>query len=96
MKKKLKIESNDIEREFDVADGTDLAEDPDIAEEIVHGSRYNFPEIVSVSSGPHITAKNSTSSIMLDVIIALTPAYVWGVLVFGMRSLILGIISVAS
>jgi len=33
---------------------------------------------------------------MLDVVIALIPAYVWGVLVFGLRAAVLGAISVAS
>ncbi|MBR0303259.1 MAG: RnfABCDGE type electron transport complex subunit D [Clostridia bacterium] len=67
-----------------------------MAEEIKHGSRYNFPAHLSVSSGPHVKESNSVRSIMLDVIIALMPAYIWGILVFGTRALALGIISVAS
>ncbi|MBR6918457.1 MAG: RnfABCDGE type electron transport complex subunit D [Clostridia bacterium] len=60
------------------------------------GRRYEFPKLFKVSAGPHIKSSISTTSIMLDVVIALLPAFVWGILVFGMRSLALGAISVAS
>ena len=40
-----------------------------------------------VSSSPHIHSKNSTRRIMLDVIIALLPAVVMGVVIFGIRAL---------
>ena len=41
-----------------------------------------------VSSAPHIRTKKDTPSIMLDVIIALLPALVAGVVIFGIRSLL--------
>lgn len=41
-----------------------------------------------VSSAPHIRAKKDTPSIMLDVIIALLPALVAGVVIFGIRALL--------
>ena len=42
--------------------------------------------VISVS--PHIKSKSSTSRIMLDVIIALIPALIASVIVFGLRSLL--------
>ena len=50
--------------------------------------------IVSVS--PHYHSKNSTTRIMLDVIIALIPALIASCLIFGMRSLMVVAISVAA
>ena len=41
-----------------------------------------------VSSAPHIRAKKDTPSIMLDVIIALLPTLVAGVVIFGIRALL--------
>ena len=41
-----------------------------------------------VSSSPHIHSKNETPRIMLDVIIALLPAVVASVVIFGIRSLL--------
>ena len=49
--------------------------------------------IVGVS--PHIRSKNSTQRIMLDVIIALCPALIASVVIFGIRALLLTVISVA-
>ena len=39
------------------------------------------------SSSPHIRSKDNTRSIMLDVIIALLPALVMSIYVFGVRAL---------
>ena len=55
-----------------------------------------FPDLLSVSAGPHIKHPVSTASIMLDVVIALMPALIWGILVFGARAGVLTLISVAS
>ena len=41
-----------------------------------------------VSSAPHIRTKKDTPAVMLDVIIALLPALVAGVVIFGIRSLL--------
>ncbi len=49
-----------------------------------------------VSSTPHIRSKETISTVMLDVVIALIPAAVMGVVYFGMRALALMVISVVS
>ncbi|MEG0875763.1 MAG: RnfABCDGE type electron transport complex subunit D [Oscillospiraceae bacterium] len=48
------------------------------------------------ASSPHIRDKASTQKIMLDVLIALLPALVAGTLIFGLRSLLVASVSVAS
>ncbi len=52
-------------------------------------------ELFSLSSSPHIKSKNTTSVVMRDVLIALTPAFVWSVVVFGYKALLLTALSVA-
>jgi len=54
------------------------------------------PELLTVSPSPHIKAAENTSTIMLDVIIALLPAFAWGIYSFGIRALVIGLISVVS
>lgn len=49
-----------------------------------------------ISSSPHFHSKNSTSSIMWNVSLALAPASLWGVYVFGLRALAVLIISILS
>jgi len=49
-----------------------------------------------VSVCPHISSPRTTSSIMLDVIIALLPATVAGTVIFGIRSLFVVLVSVAA
>lgn len=56
----------------------------------------NIKKLNSVSSSPHIRSKNTTQLIMLDVIIALIPALVAAVYVFGMRALSLTLVTVAA
>ena len=41
-----------------------------------------------VSSSPHIKTKNDTPRIMLDVIIALLPTFIAGVIIYGIRALL--------
>ena len=48
----------------------------------------------SPSAAPHIRHEDTTRSIMLDVCIALSPALIWGIYVFGLRALILTLTSV--
>ena len=48
------------------------------------------------SSSPHIRSNEDTRSIMLDVIIALMPALIMGVDVFGWRTFTATLVSVAS
>lgn len=50
---------------------------------------------LTVSSSPHIHGPNRTWRLMLDVIIALMPALVWAVLMFGFRALTVAAVSVA-
>lgn len=50
--------------------------------------------ILSVS--PHLRGKTTTTTIMLDVVIALIPALVMSVVVFGLRALLLVAVCVAS
>ena len=41
------------------------------------------------TSNPHIRGSETTRSIMLDVIIAMLPALIWGIFKFGLEALIL-------
>ena len=43
---------------------------------------------LTVSSSPHLHAKTNTASIMWSVSLALAPATIWGIYVFGLRSLL--------
>lgn len=49
-----------------------------------------------VSSSPHVRTKETTKSVMTDVLIALVPAFLCGIVYFGMRSLYLVAITVIS
>lgn len=49
-----------------------------------------------VSATPHVRSKESIQSIMRDVLIALAPATVAGIYFFGIRALLLVVISIAS
>lgn len=50
---------------------------------------------LKISSSPHVRHEDSTRSIMLDVIIALCPALIWGAYIFGLRALTVTAVSVA-
>lgn len=52
-------------------------------------------EKLILSSSPHIRNKVNTQSIMLDVILAMVPAFAVGVWVFGMRAILLTAVCVA-
>lgn len=54
------------------------------------------PELLTVSPSPHIRMADTTRSIMLDVCIALLPALIWGVYVFGARALTVTLIAIVS
>ena len=49
---------------------------------------------LKISSSPHIRHKDTTQRIMLDVIIALLPAVISSVIIFGYRSLLVIALSV--
>ena len=53
-------------------------------------------EKLIVSTSPHIRTKISTTHIMGDVLIALTPAAIAGVVLFGLRALLVIAVTVAS
>ena len=49
-----------------------------------------------VSSSPHIHSPDSTQGIMLDVIIALMPATIYGIIIYGYRAAIILAVSIIS
>ncbi len=51
---------------------------------------------LNVSAAPHIRSKDTTSKIMLDVLIALVPALIAAVILFGFRAIVLTAISAAA
>ncbi|MBQ3195717.1 MAG: RnfABCDGE type electron transport complex subunit D [Clostridia bacterium] len=53
-------------------------------------------KLLKVSPSPHIRSSVSTASVMRDVIIALSPALIWAVYIFGFRALTVTLISVLS
>ena len=53
-------------------------------------------DLYHVSSAPHVRAKDTTSRIMLYVIIAMLPTTVFGIFNFGIRALVLILATVAS
>lgn len=55
-----------------------------------------YPELLSVSSSPHIHAGDTTRTVMRDVLIALAPATLWGAYRFGLRALVLVFVTVVS
>lgn len=58
-------------------------------------SRYNQGSLI-VSSSPHTLDNISTSRIMLDVLIALVPAFIMSGIIFGPRAILLTITCVVS
>lgn len=51
---------------------------------------------LAVSSSPHIRGKDTTRRLMLDVIIALLPALIVGIVVFGMRALCVTLVTIVA
>ena len=51
---------------------------------------------LTVSSSPHVHTKTTTQTIMRDVLIALAPAMVGGVVFFGFRALLVTLVSAAA
>ncbi len=52
------------------------------------------PELLTVTPPPHIHSSDTTRTVMIDVCVALIPALIWGIYIFGMRALTLTLISV--
>lgn len=59
-------------------------------------SLLSHDKLMTVSPSPHVRGSESTTTIMADVIIAMIPALIWGIYIFGFRALSLTVISVAS
>ncbi|MCI5492826.1 MAG: RnfABCDGE type electron transport complex subunit D [Lachnospiraceae bacterium] len=53
-------------------------------------------ELYNVSSSPHVRSKDTTSRIMLYVVIALLPTSIFGIYNFGYKALILMLVTIAS
>ncbi len=53
-------------------------------------------DLYNVSSSPHVRSKDTTSRIMLYVLIALLPAALFGIYNFGFRALLLIVLTIAS
>ena len=53
-------------------------------------------KLLHISVSPHIHGKKSTAGIMRDVLIALLPATVAGIIIFGLRALLVVGVCVAS
>ena len=51
---------------------------------------------LTVSASPHMRSKETTTGIMLDVILALIPALIMCVVYFGLRALVLTAVCVVS
>ncbi len=51
---------------------------------------------IVISTPPHVKSKKTTRSIMLDVVIALLPCAIMGIVYFGWRALVIELVSVAS
>ena len=51
---------------------------------------------LTVSSSPHIRSGATTQNIMLDVIIALVPAFIASIAIFGIRAALVVFVCVAS
>lgn len=56
----------------------------------------SMPELLTVSPSPHARRGVMTSHLMIDVLIALAPATVWGVVAFGLRAALIVALCVAS
>lgn len=52
--------------------------------------------LLNVSSNPHVRDNQTTSKIMLDVLISLIPASIFGIYNFGLRALLIILITVAA
>ncbi len=55
----------------------------------------NRQELLTLSPSPHMKSATTTRQIMLDVLIALLPAYIWGVFMSGVRAAAVGVLCVA-
>ena len=55
-----------------------------------------LPELLTVSPSPHARRHVSTASVMIDVLIALVPATIWGIYMFGFRAALVVLLATVS
>ncbi|MBQ8576708.1 MAG: RnfABCDGE type electron transport complex subunit D [Clostridia bacterium] len=84
-----RAESAHTEAKATATDTTPADEKPAPAKKVIDPFRK-----LTVSTSPHIKSAVTTRSIMIDVLIALIPSFIWGVYVFGMRAFSIVVISV--
>jgi electron transport complex protein RnfD len=60
------------------------------------GIKLSPDKLLISSSSPHVKSPETTQTIMLRVLLALSPALIWAVVTFGFRALTLTVISVIS
>ena len=53
-------------------------------------------DLLNVSASPHVRSKDSTSIIMRDVALALVPASIAGIVNFGLKALLIIIVTIAT
>jgi len=63
---------------------------------VEESEKITVPELLTVTSSPHLRHRDSTRTIMLEVIFALLPALLWGTYVFGLRALLVCIVCAGS
>ena len=59
-------------------------------------STVAMPKLLTVSPSPHAKREMTTARLMIDVLIALAPATVWGIVAFGWRAALVVLTCVAS
>lgn len=74
-------------------DVRDVSSEPEFVENL---HRANYPEMLTVSTSPHMKDTMTTPVIMGKVLAALTPAALWGVYTFGIRAAAILVISILS
>ncbi len=69
---------------------------PETAEAVAEEkeTKIEMPELLTVSPSPHARRGVMTSHLMRDVIIALVPATIWGIYMFGVRAALIVLVSV--
>ena len=55
-----------------------------------------YDGLLTVTPSPHIKHTATTTKIMADVLIALAPAFAWGIFVFGLNAALMPLIAVAA
>ena len=48
---------------------------------------------LTLSPSPHVKHKNTTQVVMRDVLIALTPAFIWSIVIYGWMAAVLTVLT---